>query len=51
MQGIELCQHFYQQAIQPILAQHFPNLPYTAALVGSGSEIFGFDDAMSTDHH
>lgn len=51
MQGIELCQHFYQQAIQPILDQHFPNLPYTAALVGSGSEILGFDDAMSTDHH
>lgn len=51
LNGIELCRQFYQQAIRPILEQHFPSLPYSAALVGSGSEVLGFDDAMSTDHH
>ena len=51
LNGIEFCSQFYQQAIRPVLEQHFPGLPYSAALVGSGSEVLGFDDAMSTDHH
>jgi hypothetical protein len=25
--------------------------PHAAALLDSGSEVLGFDDAMSTDHH
>lgn len=51
MNGIELCRQFYAEAIRPILNQHFPGLAHAAALLGSGSEVLGFDDAMSTDHH
>jgi Domain of unknown function (DUF4037) len=50
MNGIELCRYFYQEAVRPLLDQHFPNLPHTAALIGSGSDVMGFDDGMSTDH-
>ncbi len=51
MNGIELCRNFYWQAIRPILDQHFAGLAHSAALLGSGSEVLGFDDALSTDHH
>ena len=37
--------------MRPILEDSFPELTYTAALIGSGSEILGFDTEMSTDHH
>jgi hypothetical protein len=49
--GLKLSEAFYQEAIRPLLDQHFPGLPHAAALVGSGSEVLGFDDALSTDHH
>jgi hypothetical protein len=49
--GLQLCGGFYREAVLPILDQHFPGLEYSAALIGSGSEVLGFDDAMSTDHH
>ncbi|MEZ4706502.1 MAG: DUF4037 domain-containing protein [Caldilineaceae bacterium] len=51
MQGIELCRQFYWEAVRPILAWRFPGLAHAAALLGPGSEVLGFDDAMSTDHH
>jgi len=49
--GLKLGEAFYWEAVRPLLDLHFPSLPHTAALIGSGSEILGFDDAMSTDHH
>ena len=51
MQGLKLCRQFYWSAIRPLLDQHFPGVPHAAALIGSGSEVLGFDDALSTDHH
>src|SRR5215510_3639456 len=48
--GSKLCEHFYWEAVRPILDTHFPGLPHAAALIDSGSEVLGFDDAMSTDH-
>ncbi|MGB1286430.1 MAG: DUF4037 domain-containing protein [Aggregatilineales bacterium] len=48
--GLTLNDYFYQEAVQPLIAAHFPDLIYSAALVGTGSEILGFDTAMSTDH-
>jgi Domain of unknown function (DUF4037) len=49
--GLELARRFYQEAVQPILDKHFPDLKYSAALIGSGSEVLGFDTERSTDHH
>ena len=49
--GLELSRRFYWEVVRPILEAEFAALPHTAALVGSGSEVLGFDDVRSTDHH
>jgi hypothetical protein len=48
--GLELSQQLYEEAVRPILAKHFPELPYSAALIGTGSEVLGFDTPQSMDH-
>ena len=49
--GLRLSRLFYLEAVRPILQTCFPALPVSAALLGSGSEVLGFDTEMSTDHH
>src|SRR5882762_2000486 len=49
--GLRLGRLFYLEAVKPVLDGRFPDLQYSAALIGSGSEILGFDTEMSTDHH
>ena len=49
--GLRLSAEFYREAVAPILAAEFPDVPYSAALIGSGSEVLGFDTEMSSDHH
>jgi len=49
--GLKLGELFYHEAVKPIIERSFPALRYTAALIGDGSEILGFDTAMSSDHH
>jgi hypothetical protein len=49
--GLLLGRLFYLEAVKPILEAVFPDLQFSAALIGSGSEILGFDNEMSTDHH
>jgi Domain of unknown function (DUF4037) len=51
MRGLELARGLYFEAVRPILEQRFPRLEHAAALLGSGSEVLGFDDETSTDHH
>jgi hypothetical protein len=48
--GIELSSLFYNEVVQPILNAEFPGLAYSAALIGDGSEVLGFDTEMSSDH-
>ena len=48
--GIELSALFYQEIISPILDRNFPGLRHSAALIGAGSEVLGFDTEMSSDH-
>lgn len=48
--GLELNRLFYEAAVRPILAAHFPNLPYSAALIGYGSDVLGYDTPVSADH-
>ena len=52
MKGIELSKAFYEQYGKPMLEENFTDiLPFLAVgLFGSGSECFGFDDAVSADH-
>ena len=52
MKGLELAEAFYLEHGEPMLREQFPHLlPLLAVgLFGSGSECFGFDDAISTDH-
>lgn len=49
--GLELSRLFFLEAVKPILDADFPNLKYGAALIGSGSEILGFDTEMSMNHY
>jgi len=49
--GIELSRRFHAEAVRPILSRELPRLRYTAALVGYGSEVLGFDSPRSTDHN
>ena len=48
--GLELAGLYYREAVKPILHNHYPGLVHSAGLIGSGSEVLGFDDSMSTDH-
>jgi hypothetical protein len=48
--GLEVSRRLYSEIVQPVLSAGFPDLPHSAALLGRGSEVLGFDDQMSTDH-
>jgi hypothetical protein len=49
--GLKLSELFFKEAVKPALENNFPVLKYAAVLIGYGSEILGFDDKMSRDHH
>ena len=49
--GLELARRYYHEAVKPILASDYPDLLHSAGLIGLGSEVLGFDTAMSTDHN
>ena len=44
--GVELARAFYEEAVSPLLA----DVPHSAALIGWGSDVLGFDTPRSTDH-
>ena len=48
--GLELNRLFYQEVVGPLIAAQFPDLAYSAALIGYGSDVLGYDTALSTDH-
>jgi hypothetical protein len=50
MPGLELAGLYYEQAVRPILQADYPDLAHSAALLGPGSEVLGFDTEMSADH-
>lgn len=49
--GLQLNESFFNEIVAPLLRSNFPELRYSAALIGWGSEVLGFDDAQSTDHN
>ncbi len=51
MKGLELARAFYEAYGTPLLESFPEAAPYIAVgLCGSGSECFGYDDALSADH-
>lgn len=50
MPGLDLSRMLFEDAVEPILSEYFPDLRYAAGLIGSGSEVLGFDTERSTDH-
>lgn len=50
--NLESCQEFYEQYGKMMIHEHFPEYENRIAvgLVGEGSDCFGFDDIISTDH-
>ena len=52
MKGLELARRYYEAFGAPLLHAEFPDVEGLIAvgLCGSGSECFGYDDAISRDH-
>lgn len=50
IKGLDLCESFYFDIVKPLLDKNYPNLKYSAGLLGYGSDVLGYDDAVSTDH-
>jgi hypothetical protein len=48
--GLKLSELFYHEVVRPILEHHFPGLPHSAALIGYGSDVLGYDTSVSRDH-
>lgn len=50
IKGLDLCREFFFEAAKPILDRNFPELKYSAGLIGYGSDVLGYDDEVSRDH-
>lgn len=50
IKGLELCEGFFNECVKPIIDKYFPNLQYSAGLIGYGSDVLGYDDKISRDH-
>jgi hypothetical protein len=48
--GLELNRLFFEEVVRPLIAAQFPDLAYSAALIGYGSDVLGYDTVLSTDH-
>ena len=49
--GLTLNRRFYWEVVRPLLDKHLPDLTHSAALIGYGSDVLGYDTPMSTDHN
>ncbi|MFG2461579.1 DUF4037 domain-containing protein [Streptomyces sp. NPDC048523] len=48
--GLELARRFYTEAVGPLLEEAAPGIPHSAARIGPGSEVLGYDTPRSADH-
>lgn len=49
--GLQLAGEFCTEVVRPLLEEAYPGMAYSAALLGWGSEVLGFDSPRSTDHN
>jgi hypothetical protein len=49
--GIALAERYYLEVVRPLLDRHAPGLAHSAALIGWGSDVLGFDSPRSADHN
>ncbi len=49
--GLQLNEFFFHDVVGPLMKKHFPDLKYSAGLVGHGSDVLGFDSPKSMDHN
>src|ERR1044072_4237828 len=49
--GLQLSELFYREAAKPILDAYFPQVSYSAGLLGWGSEGFGYEQVSSSAHY
>ncbi|MGE5681038.1 MAG: DUF4037 domain-containing protein [Bacillota bacterium] len=49
--GLQLNEQFYNGVVASLLKRDFQNLVYSAALIGYGSDVLGFDSPVSMDHN
>lgn len=50
IKGLDLCEGFFNECAKPIIDKYFPDLQYSAGLIGYGSDVLGYDDEVSRDH-
>ncbi len=50
IRGIDLSEALFREAVQPLMTERFADMPYSAGLLYSGSEVLGFDTPQSRDH-
>ena len=48
--GLDLAEAYYREVVLPIIHGVLGSRPHAAALIGTGSEVLGFDTARSRDH-
>lgn len=50
VKGMQLCERFFHDHAKTMIESKFPDLQYSAGLIGYGSDVLGYDDVISTDH-
>jgi hypothetical protein len=48
--GLELSRRFYEEVVRELIERELGDIPYSAGLLGTGSDVLGFDTERSTDH-
>lgn len=50
MKGLELCEVFFREQVEPIVRGFAPEMPIAAGRLDYGSDVLGYDTELSRDH-